>query len=134
WLLVACGVLAGLSLLARVDAAFLVFFLGVIVLLRRNARGVAALAGVALLVVAPWWLYSWAHFGSVVPESGAAVRDVVGMHQEIYLTLPKQIGWALGTLFGILGDPTWLKQALFDNPGATWATLLGAVVLGGAFA
>ncbi|MGE0321781.1 MAG: glycosyltransferase family 39 protein [Polyangiaceae bacterium] len=129
-----CGLLAGLALLARVDAVFLVACLGVSELLRRNLKGVASISGVAALVVAPWWLYSWTHFGSVIPESGGAVREVVRLHQELYLKPPMQVGWALGSLLGVFGDTTRLKQALFDNAGATWATLIGGTVLGASFA
>ncbi|MCA9644753.1 MAG: glycosyltransferase family 39 protein [Polyangiaceae bacterium] len=129
-----CGLLAGLALLARVDAVFLVAGLGVSELLRRSFKTIVVAAGVAALVVAPWWLYSWVQFGSVIPESGGAVREIVRMHQSLYLKPPMQIGWALGSLLGVFGDTTRLKQALFDNAGATWAALIGAVVLGASFA
>lgn len=92
------GVLAGLAILARIDAAWLVGMVGAWELARgqRGKALVAAAAGAA--TVAPWWAYESARFGTVVPASGDAVRAQVAVHRSLYLTTPRQIGWALGTV------------------------------------
>ncbi len=115
----AAGALAGLALLARGDTVFLVASLGGGELLRGERRGalLAALAGA--IVVAPWWLYSLARFGTFIPESGAAVRAQVAMHQALYLDLPRQLGWAAGTLVGPpIAEAQALRDALFSLPWA----------------
>ncbi|MFZ5891521.1 MAG: hypothetical protein ACOY0T_10760 [Myxococcota bacterium] len=92
------GVLAGLAMLARIDALFLVLVFGVFELWQRRLREVAFAAGAAFVVVAPWWIYCLIHFGSFVPESGAAVHELVALHREQYLTLPWALGWAAGNV------------------------------------
>lgn len=73
------GILIGLMVLARIDAAFLALALGLNELRRSRQRGFgvmlargAVLGVTALLVSAPWWLYNLIHFGSPMPTSGAA--------------------------------------------------------------
>jgi hypothetical protein len=73
------GVLIGLMVLARIDAAFMALALGLNELRRSWARGVGAmilrgavLGGMALLVSSPWWIYNTVYFGSPMPTSGTA--------------------------------------------------------------
>jgi hypothetical protein len=73
------GVLIGLLVLARIDAAFVAVALGLNELRRAWRRGSASilgrgalLGGVALLVSLPWWLYNTIYFGSPMPTSGTA--------------------------------------------------------------
>ncbi|MGQ0662669.1 MAG: hypothetical protein ACT4P2_03580 [Pseudomonadota bacterium] len=80
--LAAFGTLAGLMVLARIDAAFLALALGLNELRRSRQRGPAvALAraslfgGAALIVSLPWWLYNLIWFGSPMPTSGAAQQE-----------------------------------------------------------
>ena len=89
------GVFAGLAILARIDSVALVAALGLFQLFRRPRRDVFVAAAAAALVVAPWWIYSTVRFGSPVPQSGAAVREVVAYHQ---FPLSQPLGWAAGTL------------------------------------
>lgn len=92
------GLLVGLTLLARIDAVFLICLLGVSDVWRRRWRGVAISAATAALTVAPWWGYCLVHFGSPVPSSGDAVWHLLESHRQHYLTPPFAIGWAVGTL------------------------------------
>ncbi|MCG3133596.1 MAG: hypothetical protein HMLKMBBP_00795 [Planctomycetes bacterium] len=76
WLLF--GALCGLSVLARIDAVFLVILLSGAELLRgsperpgRIARA-AAVGGAALLVSSWWWIWNLHVSGSVMPTSGQA--------------------------------------------------------------
>jgi hypothetical protein len=73
------GALAGLTVLTRIDAVFLVAALCLRELWRRRDRGVVAallraclLGATAVLVSLPWWLYNLALFGSPMPSSGTA--------------------------------------------------------------
>lgn len=130
------GGLCGLALLARVDSAFLVAALGVLELGRGRVRQVASAASVAAIVVAPWWLYSTVHHGSPVPESGAAVIQLVEGHQDLYLTVPMQMGWAAGTLLGPpFMDSVGLRSALLgmSMPSViAWLLGMGLLVAGSA--
>lgn len=73
------GALLGLVVLARIDAVFFVILLTAFLLLEPGAppggkrlRRAAALAAAAFLVSAPWWLYNFLGFGSLMPSSGLA--------------------------------------------------------------
>jgi hypothetical protein len=96
------GIFAGLSLLARIDTAFIIFTLGTYEILFGYRWGILIGGFVALLLVLPWWIYELVRFGSIIPESGMAVQALTVYHKSIstYITLPKQIGWAFGTLIG----------------------------------
>lgn len=81
---VAYGALIALSVLARVDLAFLAIGLGVDALVRAKDRD-AALARVRTLALAaaasflfwlPWGAYSHGYSGSALPLSGAASREI----------------------------------------------------------
>ena len=107
------GAVLGLCLLARVDSVFFVAAMGV-ALVRRGGIGAAVRhAGLAAIVVAPWWIYSLAHFGTFVPESGAAVRDQAMMYRETGLVVRDQLAWAAGAVVGPpFVDLTFLRQIL----------------------
>jgi hypothetical protein len=94
------GALLGLCLLARVDSVFFVVAMGVAMLLRDGPKRTAMHAALAAVVVAPWWLYSLAHFGTVIPESGAAVREQAMMYRETGMVVRDQVAWATGAVFG----------------------------------
>ena len=113
--LVVTGVLAGLALLARIDAAFLVALLGAFELLERRYRETAVVAGAAVIVVAPWWTYCLAHFGTFVPTSGAAVHAIVEVHRGGYLTTPLALGWAAGS---VLGAPFFVAPGICEFASA----------------
>lgn len=90
------GAIAGLAMLARVDSVFVVAGIGAFELSFGDRRGVLRAGAVGLLVVAPWWSYQLVRFHTVVPGSGAAVRQhVIGSS-----TLATQLGWAAGYVVG----------------------------------
>jgi len=73
------GVLLGLCVLARVDGLILLGVIGLDVFLASSSRkeGLArlvALTGPALVIAGPFFLFLFARFGSMLPESGAATR------------------------------------------------------------
>ncbi len=107
------GLLCGLALLARIDTAVLVAALGVLTLCRGHWGAVARTAGVAALVVAPWWAWCTWTFGSPVPESGPAVLGLVADHRARWLETPTVLAWAAGNLWGApVFDAVGLRQAL----------------------
>lgn len=131
---VTVGVLCGLALLARIDSAFLVALLGLMSWRREGLLSTLPRAAVAAVTVVPWWGYCLLRFGSVVPESGAAVRDIVSTHQQLYLTVPVQLAWSAGSVLSApFSEGTGLREWLAANPAlATTAAMLAAVALLGA--
>ena len=127
------GVATGLALLARVDTASLALLLGVTTLGSRRRRFLPAAVTTATLVVLPWWLYCARHFGSAVPESGAALRTLLTLSQSWVMT-----PW-IGAVFGAaaLAGPPFLDVpavhmavlALPPLAPAVLALTLGAVLL-----
>lgn len=66
------GVLLGLTVLARIDAAIFVAIVLAFEIWHRRYK-TALVAGVmALLVSSPWWIYNLVYFGSIMPTSGQA--------------------------------------------------------------
>jgi len=77
YLLIGLGLLCGLSLLARIDNCFLLAIIGMFALTRWGFFKTAIVVLTAFVVVLPWWLYSMLRFGTVIPQSGHAVRLIV---------------------------------------------------------
>ena len=95
----AIGFLAGLAWLARVDTIAVAALVTVTALRAKPRPAHVAIAACAFLAaVGPWWAYQLARFGTIVPESGAAVRTQVALHQVLYLTTFEQAAWAAGYL------------------------------------
>lgn len=107
------GLLLGTCLLARVDTVFFVVFVGLAILQRGGVRALSASAVAAATVVAPWWVYCIARFGTIVPESGGAVREQALAYKALGLNIRDQVAWGSGAVVGPpLFDSTWLRQAL----------------------
>lgn len=69
------GVVLGLTVLARIDAVFLVIAIASYELFKFKAKGIksaALLSFFAFIVSSPWWWYNYKFFGSVMPQSGMA--------------------------------------------------------------
>jgi len=95
WRAAAIGVCAGLALLARIDNLCIVALVlsWAVVKLGLRRAGLALLT--AAIVVLPWWLYCFTHFGKVIPESGAAVRQIVEYYQANQVA-PTAVSFKLG--------------------------------------
>lgn len=71
---VALGAVAGLTVLARIDAAFIVAILCLhLLLVVRKPRSAFVVGAVALAISSPWWVYNYVEFGSLMPTSGQAL-------------------------------------------------------------
>lgn len=76
------GTLLGFTVLARIDAVFLVIAICAYELYRYKLGGVlsAAFTGAtAFLISSPWWIYNLTKFGSIMPQSGLSesMEDVL---------------------------------------------------------
>lgn len=126
------GALLGLCLLARVDSVYFVAAMGVAMLRRDGVKRTAMHVGSAALVVAPWWLYELAHFGTIIPESGAAVREQAMMYRDTGMVVRDQVAWATGAVFGPpFIDFTPLRQFLGGTASAI-GMAIGVILVGGA--
>lgn len=78
WKLIGFGVVLGLLVLARIDAAIFVATLAGFEFFRRRLSAqdrivrVVALALVPFVISLPWWLYNLVFFGSLMPSSGTS--------------------------------------------------------------
>ena len=76
------GVILGMLVLVRIDAALLVAAVSLYQVLSRRERSLGvrvgrclAVACISLLVSSPWWLYNLHYFGSFMPTSGRAYQQ-----------------------------------------------------------
>ncbi len=114
------GVLLGLTVLTRIDAAILVVVLALRELWVRRGSGwavalgrAALLGGVAFLVSLPWWAFNLIEFGSPMPISGAAQQDWGPDGLRL-----RWILWALG-----VATYPWLFLGQFESHAADWLRL-----------
>ncbi|HXV25738.1 MAG TPA: hypothetical protein VED46_15960 [Alphaproteobacteria bacterium] len=121
-----CGALLGLTVLTRIDAGFLVVALILVETIAAwrggpaRALGRAALlAGVALLVSAPWWCFNIFLFGSPMPISGQA--------QQLWALDPYRWKWILWALGQTLAP--WLAPTQNFDDWRSWLPLAGATAL-----
>ncbi len=93
--------MAALAVLARIDAIALVALLAAIQLWRGSRRhlGVATLAFV--VVLAPWWLWCTATFGTPIPTSGSAVHELAPFGAFSRETMTLAAGAVAGGPFGV---------------------------------
>jgi hypothetical protein len=131
WLVV--GVIAGLAVLARVDALLLVGLLTLIQFWRgpRKALVPASIAGV--LTLAPWWGWCAIELGTPVPTSGTALHRLATYAPFSPHNLALVAGAVSG---GPFGNPTALRTWLDDAParGTVLFVALVASLLAIAFA
>jgi len=69
------GILLGLTVLARIDAVFLVIAFAAYELYQFRAKGFipgAIFSVTAFIVSSPWWWYNEKYFGSLMPQSGVS--------------------------------------------------------------
>ena len=118
------GVVLGLCLLARVDTVFFVAGLGALMLRRDGVKPTARAAALAAVVVAPHWVYSLVRFHSVIPESGAAVREQAMMYRAAGMVVRDQVALASGA---VVGPPFFDSTVLREFLGQT-ASAVGLIV------
>lgn len=114
------GLICGLAVLARIDNCFLAVVIGLFGWRRWGFRPALTVALTAGLVVLPYWLYCAQLCGSPIPESGAAVQQIVGFHRSQHL------GPLTALTAGLTTMGYWLAPGAVPGP---LLTMLGVVVL-----
>jgi hypothetical protein len=125
---VAVGLLAGMAILARVDAVLLVALVGVLTLWRGDRRALLTWVPVALLTLAPWWVWCWVNLGTPIPTSGEAAGALAPYDpfdpQMLAIVAGSIAGGPLGSLDG---TRTWLLAHAGAATRWYWAALAGLV-------
>jgi hypothetical protein len=108
------GVVAGLAILARVDAVALVALLCGVQLWRGTRRSLVPFGAAAVAVIMPWWIWCMTMFGTPLPTSGSAAH-------ALSTALPFARESLGGVTGAIAGGPfeQWrgLRQYLLDVGG-----------------
>lgn len=81
WQLTFLAVACSLALLARIDNCFLLITVGYFAFRHWGWRQFIYIAGIALLLITPWWIYSLTHFNYIIPISGKAVKFITDINQ-----------------------------------------------------
>lgn len=129
----AFGIVAGLTVLTRLDLAVFV----VLLFLARPAlwRGVGGVAGWGALVTLPWFTFSWIVLGSAIPDT-LVIKQNQGwgsFGQGLVVRYGEMFPWAiLGTLvvpmlglLALLSWPLWRSQKGVRRTGVVAALGLG---------
>jgi hypothetical protein len=82
WMLVVTGACAGLLILVRTHAAAFLLAVLVCLALRRRFRAAAGVAVVAIVIVAPWQVWSMAHVGEISGPLTGSYGSYVGWWAE----------------------------------------------------
>ncbi len=96
--ILALGGLIAFAMLARIDMSIMVFFIGLYLLVNHGLRSTFFIAVTALIIISPMWGYNLIYTGSILPESGQAVKNIVAFHQTVHLTPLKSMQMAWKTL------------------------------------
>src|SRR5262249_34974217 len=121
----AVGVVAGLAVLARTDAAYLVALLVLVQVLRGPRRPLVPAAVVGAAVLAPWWIWCTAMFGTPLPTSGLAEPRLGQSNSFSHLSTSLALGAVGG---GPFQTWDWLRARLLAKPGAGTAAFWVVVV------
>lgn len=97
------GLIIGLSILARIDSSIIALFIGLYLLSKFSIDKVIIITTSSLITVSPIWVYNFMHFGTVIPESGRAVKLITEYHTNIYLKDKVIIEKSISS-FNIFGD------------------------------
>jgi hypothetical protein len=84
--LILLGFCLTLALLARIDTCFLVMIVGLYIFLKWRARDFLIVSFSALLFISPWWIYSYLHFMSIIPQSGQALTLLSSYYSSLYVS------------------------------------------------
>ncbi len=98
WVLLGIGL--GLLVLTRADGALLVFLIGVDLSARRQLR--LSVAAVAVAVTLPWFLFSWLHLGSLVPDTLFFKSGLGGFRDGLSLYVERGFGLAVVASFAFM--------------------------------
>ncbi|MCX7983663.1 MAG: glycosyltransferase family 39 protein [Bacteroidetes bacterium] len=125
------GIIAGCSLLARIDTCFTLGIIGFYELVsRKRIKQLFITVITAIIVVSPWWLYQIVYFNTIIPESGEAVQTQAYLHQIMYLKKTHQVAWAFGTLLDFLtGELFYIRSICFQFPYLTSVLFLVTTTL-----
>jgi hypothetical protein len=128
WILV--GVIAGLAVLARIDTLLLVALLGGAQLWRGPRRPLIPAAIAGAVVLAPWWIWCTATFGTPIPTSGSAAHDIAPLRPFAREGLAQVAGAVVGGPFDVWRS---LRERLNDHPVVGilvfWALVLGLLLV-----
>ena len=122
------GLILGLLVLARVDAAFLVLILCLDRLLSgqggplgRRVAQASVVGGTALCLSLPWWAYNLVYFGALEPTSGRA--------QQLVAFVPDRLAQAFWSLLQVANP--WLYFGYFDSTVTRLCYLASSLAFGG---
>ena len=110
---VVVGLIAGLAVLARLDALLLVALLTLIQLWRGPRKTLVAASIAGALTLAPWWGWCAVEFGTPIPTSGSALHELATYAPFSPHNLALVAGAVSG---GPFGNPTALRTWLDDVP------------------
>lgn len=120
--LAALGAMLGVTVLTRIDAAFLVAALCLREVAAFRQRGIVGALGravllgaIAVAVSSPWWLYNWVLSGSPMPSSGTAQQSWALDAERIQEAL-----WAIGVVL-----VPWFFAGAHEGPITTVLRVLG---------
>jgi hypothetical protein len=149
------GLLLGAMMLLRLDFVFLAvpLWLGEVYhVMRQRNYGFAISGAVAGLIIAPWALWSWGQFGSLMPPSGDALSMLLGasftpdwagfvgrlellydslsdLFPLLFIKYQPWLGIGLGVVF-ILLLVKWVETAVFKRSLGSLAPLwMGAMAM-----
>jgi hypothetical protein len=119
----AFGVLAGLAVLARSDLAIIVALLGLRLVLKSQWRNLIYAGSAALLLVAPWVVWSQIVVGTVIQSSGVAIPSLAA--QRIQMSTDSVELWNT-LLFPIINYS--LRYSIIYPGVATLAAIVGVLL------
>jgi hypothetical protein len=110
------GIILGFTVLARIDAIFLVAFIALFEWYKCKGQGFihgAVLSLFAFLVSSPWWIYNYRLFGSIMPQSGISEALKHGVLAENIRRSAIVIGDILAVFFFLPNYdlPAWFHYA-----------------------
>ena len=124
------GIIAGLAVLARVDAVLLIALLCAVELWRNRREWLLPFSAAAVLVVAPWWIWCTVELGTPLPTSGQAAHELAPLEPFAREGLAQVTGAVAGGPFEVWQS---LRQYLVDHPVfgmlAFWLTVGGLVAI-----
>lgn len=97
------GLIIGLSILARIDSSIIALFIGLYLLSKFSLDRVIITTTTAFITVFPIWAYNFINFGTIIPESGRAVKLITEYHKNLYLKNDIIIEKSISS-FNIFGD------------------------------